>query len=84
MSEYKEETRSVELWLKGISFPCSKQALTRCARRNGAKYFFLSSLEYLPESVYRSMRDVMKGIITGNQLEQVYSQDRRSVRRIDR
>jgi Protein of unknown function (DUF2795) len=47
--------------LSGINFPCQKENLIEHAEQNGAKNEMLELLRHMPEGIYNSMADVMKG-----------------------
>lgn len=52
----------VSNFIKGISFPCSKQDLIDDAEENDAPDSILNMLEKLPERQYESVNDVIESV----------------------
>lgn len=55
-------TTTIAHALKGVDFPCSREALLEYARRNQAETDAIDLLSSMPERSYRSMAEVFRGI----------------------
>lgn len=55
-------TTTIAHALKGVDFPCSREALLEYARRNEAAIDAIDLLSSMPERSYRSMAEVFRGI----------------------
>lgn len=53
---------NIALYLKGISFPCSKDDLINHATSNNAPDDVLDVLNSISDTTYNSMADVMSGV----------------------
>ncbi len=54
---------TVSRYLRGIVFPAHKSDLFRHAQRRGAKRGLLGAIELMPDGNYRSMDEVIDGVV---------------------
>jgi hypothetical protein len=62
VSAYEDTGPLVSQYLRGVSFPVTKQDLLRLARSNGARSSLLHSIEAMAEGNYRNTDEVLRAL----------------------